>query len=42
VESTVCSGLTVYRMRADTLAVLAERLTGMADRASRTSATKPS
>jgi ArsR family transcriptional regulator len=41
VESTVCAGLTVYRMRAGTLAVLAERLTGMADRASRTSATKP-
>ena len=41
VESTVCGGLTVYRMRADTLAVLAERLTGMADKASRTSAVKP-
>ncbi len=38
VESTVCGGLTVYRVRADTLAVLAERLTGMADKASRTSA----
>ena len=41
VESTVCGGLTVYRMRADTLATLAERLTGMADKASRTSAVKP-
>ena len=41
VESTVCSGLTVYRMKAATLAVLAQRLTGMADKASRTSASKP-
>ena len=41
VESTVCGGLTVYRMRADTLAALAARLTGMADKASRTSAVKP-
>lgn len=41
VESTVCAGLTVYRLRADTLAVLAERLTAMADKAARTSATKP-
>ena len=41
VESTVCGGLTVYRMRADTLHVLAERLTRMADKASRTSAVKP-
>jgi DNA-binding transcriptional ArsR family regulator len=41
VESTICSGLTVYRVRPDTLAVLAERLTGLADKASRTSAVKP-
>jgi len=41
VESTVCGGLTVYRMKAATLALLAERLTGMADKASRTSASKP-
>jgi len=41
VESTVCGGLTVYRMRADTLSVLAARLTGMAAKASRTSAVKP-
>ena len=41
VESTVCGGLTVYRMRAATLALLAERLTGMAEKASRTSASKP-
>ena len=41
VESTVCGGLTVYRMKAATLALLAERLTGMAEKASRTSASKP-
>ena len=41
VESTICGGLTVYRMRADTLSMLAQRLTGMADKASRTSAVKP-
>ena len=41
VESTVCSGLTVYRLRADTLAVLAARLSAMAEKAKQTSATKP-
>jgi ArsR family transcriptional regulator len=41
VESTVCAGLTVYRMRADTLHVLVARLTLMAKQASRTSAVKP-
>ena len=41
VDSTVCGGLTVYRMRADTLSVLSERLAGMAERAARTSAIKP-
>jgi ArsR family transcriptional regulator len=41
VESTVCGGLTVYRMQAATLALLAERLAGMAVKASRTSASKP-
>ena len=41
VESTVCSNLTVYRLRADTLTVLAGRLSDMAQRATVTSATKP-
>jgi ArsR family transcriptional regulator len=41
VDSTVCANLTVYRVRADTLEVLAERLTGMAEQAARTSAIKP-
>ena len=41
VESTVCSGLTVYRLRADTLGVLAVRVSAMAEKAERTSATKP-
>ena len=41
VESTVCANLTVYRMRADTLAELAQRLTLMAAKAAETSAIKP-
>ena len=41
VESTVCSNLTVYRLRADTLTLLAGRLTEMAQRAAVTSGTKP-
>lgn len=41
VESTVCSNLTVYRLRADTLRLLAGRLTAMAERAAVTSDTKP-
>ena len=41
VESTVCGGLTVYRLRAGTLGVLADRLRDMAEKASRTSAVKP-
>lgn len=41
VESTICANLTVYRMRADTLRVLAERLGAMAQKAERTSSIKP-
>jgi DNA-binding transcriptional ArsR family regulator len=41
VESTVCSGMTVYRLRADTLGVLAGRLASMAEKAARTSGVKP-
>jgi ArsR family transcriptional regulator len=41
VESTVCSNLTVYRLRADTLTLLARRLADMALRAAVTSETKP-
>lgn len=41
VDSTVCANLTVYRMRADTLDVLAARLGRMAEQAARTSAIKP-
>ena len=41
VESTVCSNLTVYRMRADTLSELAGRLNRMAERARVTSGKKP-
>jgi ArsR family transcriptional regulator len=41
VESTVCAKLTVYRMRADTLSLLAARLTAMAERAAVTSGTEP-
>lgn len=37
VESTICERLTVYRVRADTLQLLAEGLTAMASRASVTS-----
>lgn len=41
VDSTVCANLRVYRVRADTLRVLGERLTGMAERAARTSFEAP-
>jgi ArsR family transcriptional regulator len=41
VDSTICANLTVYRMRADTLTVLAGRLATMAERAAVTSGTKP-
>ena len=41
VESTVCSGMTVYRLRAETLGVLAGRLDAMAKKAAQTSAVKP-
>ncbi len=41
VDSTVCAGMTVYRVRADTLTVLAERLATMAATARRTSSIKP-
>ena len=41
VESTVCSNLTVYRLRADTLQLLAARLSTMAQRAAVTSGRKP-
>ena len=41
VESTVCGGLTVYRVRPDTLTALAARLTVLAQTASVTSAVPP-
>jgi len=41
VESTVCSNLTVYRLRADTLQAMAERLTALAAQAAVTSRTPP-
>ena len=41
VESTVCTNLRVYRVRADTLRVLGERLAGMAERAELTSHEEP-
>lgn len=41
VESTICANLTVYRLRADTLAVLAQRVTAMAEQAAVTSGTRP-
>ncbi len=41
VDSTVCANLRVYRVRADTLRVLGERLTGMAERAALTSYDAP-
>jgi ArsR family transcriptional regulator len=41
VDSTVCANLTVYRLRADTLAVLAARLSTMAEKAALTGAIKP-
>ena len=41
VESTVCANLRVYRVRADTLRALGERLATMAERAAVTSDEKP-
>lgn len=41
VESTVCSNLRVYRVRADTLVLLSQRLAGMAERAAVTSYVAP-
>ena len=41
VESTVCTNLRVYRVRADTLRVLGERLAGMAERAALTAHEEP-
>jgi len=41
VESTVCSNLTVYRLRADTLRAMAGRLTALAEQAAVTSRTPP-
>lgn len=41
VESTVCTNLRVYRVRADTLRVLGERLGGMAERAALTAHEEP-
>ena len=41
VESTICSSLTVYRLRADTLRGMAARLTEMAEQAAVTSGTRP-
>jgi ArsR family transcriptional regulator len=41
VESTVCSNLRVYRVRADTLRVLGQRLGVMAERAAVTSHEEP-
>lgn len=41
VDSTICANLTVYRLRADTLTLLAGRLSSMAERAAVTSGTKP-
>lgn len=41
VDSTVCSNLRVYRVRADTLKLLSERLAGMAERAAVTSCVAP-
>lgn len=40
-ESTVCERITVYRLRADTLQELSERLGDMARQAGLTSSTKP-
>ena len=41
VESTICTNLRVYRVRADTLRVLGERLAGMAERAALTAHEEP-
>lgn len=41
VESTVCANLRVYRVRADTLRTLSERLAVMAQRAAATSTEEP-
>lgn len=41
VETTICANLTVYRMRADTLAALGARISGMAEQAAVTAGVKP-
>jgi DNA-binding transcriptional ArsR family regulator len=41
VDSTVCANLRVYRVRADTLRVLGERRSAMAERAAVTSSEQP-
>lgn len=41
VDSTVCSNLRVYRVRADTLQVLGQRLASMAERAAATAYEEP-
>lgn len=41
VASTTCSNLTVYRVRADTLSLLSDRLVQLADRAARTATEEP-
>lgn len=41
VETTICGRVRVYRLRADTLRTLSERLVGMAERAAKTAETKP-
>lgn len=40
-ESTVCERITVYRLRADTLQALSDRLVEMAQQARQTSSAKP-
>jgi DNA-binding transcriptional ArsR family regulator len=40
VNSTLCAGLSVYRVHPDTLTVLADRLTAMAEKAARNRAIK--
>ncbi len=41
VESTACANLTVYRVRADTLSVLAQRLAALAEQAAATARVQP-
>ena len=41
VDSTICTNLRVYRVRADTLRALGERLAGMAERAALTAHEEP-